>query len=242
MDKAVFRLFKSFLTIIARMTEMTAVQYMQQRCIEYLAENKEHEAQKWFTTYWTGDRGTWTRAHSGPGCANTNNAQESGWGRKRSVIPRHYRYAEYMSTMLKYISDSAKDHHDKLLSEYDSIDFPEHPRLTREVWKKTCSISIADMRKWVVYEGDQDVWNSGIDELEAVMKQHGADSPARAGLMFKKEYSKPVLEDADLVHLLFPTPEMIDLFDSGFDSMHPGYQGAAGKFSSPIHLFCVTGI
>ena len=123
-----------------------------------------------------------------------------------------------------------------ILGEYDSIDFPEHPRLTREVWKNTCSISIADMRKWVVYEGDQDVWTSGINELEALMKQHGADSPARAGLIFKKEYSKSVLEDADLVHVLFPTPEMLDLFDGRFDSMHGGYQRSAGKFASQIPL------
>ena len=54
MEKKVFIQFKSFLTIIARMTEMTAVQYMQQRCIQYLAENKEQEAEKWFTTFWTG--------------------------------------------------------------------------------------------------------------------------------------------------------------------------------------------
>jgi hypothetical protein len=118
MYENVFRMFKSFLT------EMTAVQYMQQRCIEYLAETQGQEVQKWFTTFWTGDRDTWTRAHSGPGCANTNNAQASGWGRKRSVIPRHYGYAEFMSTMLNYISDSAKDHHDKLLSDYDSINVP----------------------------------------------------------------------------------------------------------------------
>ena len=117
MDNPVFRMFKSFLTIIARMTKRPAFDYMQQRCIQYLADNKEVEAEKWFVTYWTGDRGTWTRAHSGPGCANTNNAQESGWGRKRAVIPRHYSYAEYMSTMLKYVSDSAKDTHDKLLNE-----------------------------------------------------------------------------------------------------------------------------
>ena len=103
MDKVVFRMFKHFLTTISRMTESLPVKYMQTRCIEYLRENNEDAALKWFESTWTGERGTWTRMHAGPGCANTNNALESGWGRFRAVIPRHYSYAEYMSTMLKHM-------------------------------------------------------------------------------------------------------------------------------------------
>jgi hypothetical protein len=72
--------------------------------------------------------------------------------------------------------------------------------LTREVWKKICSISFDDMRDWVVYQGDKDVWNAGIDVLEAYSTAHGADSVARAGIMYKKEHRKPLLDDADLVH------------------------------------------
>ena len=212
---------------------------MQQRCIQYLADNKEAEAEKWFVVYWTGDCGTWTRAPSSPGCANTNNAQESGWGHKRAIVPRHYSYAEYMSTMLKYVSDSAKDTHDKLLHEYDSIDFPEDPRLTREVWKKTCSISFDDMRDWVVYQGDKDVWNDGINVLEAYATANGADSVVRAGIMYKKEHRKPLLDDADLVHILFPTSEMLEVFDDGFDSSSAGYAWSAGKFIVSILIFAV---
>jgi hypothetical protein len=115
MDKVVFRKFKHFLNVISRMTEESSVKYMQNRCIQYLIDHNEEQARKWFVNTWTGERGTWTRWHAGPGCANTNNAVESGWGRFRAVIPRHYSYPEYMSTILKHISDNSRDTHDDMI-------------------------------------------------------------------------------------------------------------------------------
>ena len=47
-DKVVFRMFKHFLITISRMTEVLPVKYMQTHCIEYLRENNEDAALKWF--------------------------------------------------------------------------------------------------------------------------------------------------------------------------------------------------
>ncbi len=51
------------------------------------------------------------------------------------MIPRMYSYPEYMSTMLKHVSDNTKDTHDAMMSEFDSIAFPDAPRLTREIFR-----------------------------------------------------------------------------------------------------------
>ena len=77
-----------------------------------------------------------------------------------SVIPRHYSYPEYMSTMLKHISDNTGpsgvtgDTHNAMISEFDSIAFPDVPRLTREIWKATLNIDFDELDKWVVCEGE----------------------------------------------------------------------------------------
>ena len=138
--------------------------------------------------------------------------------------------------MLKHVSDNSKDVHDLLLHEYDCVDLPEDPRLTREVWKKTCSISFDDMRTWVLYEGDKDVWNAGIDDLEAYSSAHGAGSVAWAGLMYKKEHGTPLWHDTEMVHILFPSSEMLELFDNNFNSKSTGYIRSAGKSPCAVYF------
>jgi hypothetical protein len=177
-DKSVLRKFKNFLNIIARMTEKVAVKYMQDRCIQFLVDNNKERAHKWFVNTWTGERGTWTRAHSGPGRANTNNALESGWGRFRAVIPRHYSYPVYMSIMLKHISDNSRDTHDAMISESESIAFPDAPRLTKEIWKATLKIDFDELDKWVVYEGADEEFVDALKRLEDFQKTRSIDSLA----------------------------------------------------------------
>jgi hypothetical protein len=238
MNKNVFRMFKHFLTIISRMTEELPVKYMQHRCIEYLRENNEEAALKWFESTWTGERGTWTRWHSGPGCANTNNAVESGWGRFRAVIPRHYSYPEYMSTMIKHMSDNTKDAHDSMIRDFDSISFPEDPRFTREVWKATCNITIEDLNQWVVFDGpaptDQS-WLDALDRIEEFQKKREVDSLARAGIMWCSENGAPLLDPADVVRVCHPTHEMLELFSPTFNHASPQYEKSVGNTLSHPH-------
>ena len=228
MDKVVFRKFKHFLNIIARMTEKIPVKYMQDRCIQYLLDNNEPRAHKWFVNTWTGERGTWTGSHAGPGCANTNNAVESGWGRFRSVIPRHYSYPEYMSTMLKHISDNTKDTHDALIQEYDSIEFPDAPRLSREIWKNTLSIDFDELDKWVVYEGDDKPWVDTLKLLEEYQKSHSIDSLARAAIMWSAEKRAPLLDGIRVIHVFHPTQEMRELFGDTFSPDSAQYHKCVG--------------
>jgi len=230
-NKAVFRMFKHFLNVISRMTEERPVKYMQNRCIEYLRENSEEAALKWFESTWTGERGTWTRMHAGPGCSNTNNAVESGWGRFRAVIPRHYSYPEYMSTMLKHISDNTKDAHDSMIREFDSISFPEDPRFTREVWKAACKLTFTDLNQWVVFDGpvstDQN-WLDALDTLENFQKAREVDSVARAGIMWRTENGTPLLDSGDVVRVFHPTHEMLELFSDTFNHSSPKYKKCVG--------------
>ena len=176
------------------------------------------------------------RMHAGPGCANTNNALESGWGRFRAVIPRHYSYAEYMSTMFKHMSDNTIDAHDTMMNDFGSISYPEDPRFTREVWKATCNITMEDLNQWVVFDGpppNDQPWLDALDRIEEFRKSRDVDSVARAGIMWRSENGAPLLEPTEVVRVCHPTHEMLELFSPTFNHASPQYQKCVGKTLTP---------
>ncbi len=72
-----------------------------------------------------------------------------------------------MSTMLKHISDNTKDTHDAMIKDFDSSEFPDDPRLTRELRKVTLNIDFDELDKWVVHKGDDQQWVDALKRREA---------------------------------------------------------------------------
>jgi hypothetical protein len=99
-----------------------------------------------------------------------------------------------------------------MMSEFDSVAFPDAPRLTREIWKATLKIDFDELDKWVVYEENDEGVVNALKLLEGFQKSRSIDSLARAGLLWRSENRCPLLEAVDVIHALHPTQEMRELF------------------------------
>ena len=130
--------------------------------------------------------------------------------------------------MLKHISDNTKDTHDALIQEYDSIEFPDAPRLSREIWKNTLSIDFDELDKWVVYEGDDKPWVDTLKLLEEYQKSNSIDSLARAAIMWSAEKRAPLLDGIRVIHVFHPTQEMRELFGDTFSPDSAQYHKCVG--------------
>jgi len=144
-----------------------------------------------------------------------------------------------MSTMLKHISDNSRDTHDAMISEFDSIEFPDAPRLTREIWKAALKIDFDELDKWVVWEGGDEEFVDALKRLEEFQKSRSIDSLARAGLMWCAEKGRPLLHGIQVIHVLHPTQEMRELFGVSFSDKgveYPPFNSDSDKYAKCIGI------
>ncbi len=119
---------------------------------------------------------------------------------------------EHHATQTEHRSDNSRDTHDGMIEEFDSIEFPDAPRVSREIWKTTLNIDFDELNKWVVYEGDDEPSVEALKVLEEYQKSHLIDSLARAGIMWCAEKRAPLLQGISVIHVFHPSQEMRELF------------------------------
>ena len=122
-------------------TEEFLVEYIQDRTVNWMLENGQPAASKWWSRFWTKQRGRCCLAHIGVGGTRSNSGTEGSVGAfKKGALQAHgltnnQSLQTFVAATFMNVQSHCKEHRDKLLVSVDGVSsFQKLPCPDRECW------------------------------------------------------------------------------------------------------------
>ena len=171
--------FYEFIRRMINITEEYLVEYIQDRMVDWLLEMGQAGASKWWSRFWTGQRGRCCLAHIGVGGARANCGTEGSVGAFKKGTLRDYGLSvnqsvnTFVAATFIHVQAHSKEHRDKLLVSVDGVSsFQKLPCPDRECW-----VSITRLHPFAMALIDTLVdkpdWDKGIAKLYSLHTELG---------------------------------------------------------------------